>query len=98
MPEHRIIRTAPMRRISHYSALDRALEQLVALVAHAAEEEQEDSHTKTIEQVARLTDLNRWLGMAIILPMLKQLNMLIKLIMLIRLYTLALARMQCLGA
>ena len=38
VPEHRIIRPAPTRWISHYSALDHALEQLVGVVAHAVEE------------------------------------------------------------
>ena len=36
--EHRIIRPAPTRWTSHYSALDHALEQLVGLVVHAVEE------------------------------------------------------------
>lgn len=81
LPVHQMMRDVETRWVSHFPPAQRVSEQMPALILHAVREVAEQSgaaQAAALEHQARLTDLERMLGLAAVLPMLRGLNTLIK--------------------
>jgi hypothetical protein len=75
---HKLLRDVETRWISHEGPARRVLEQLPALLKHVkAYRSESPACVKGIEMYARMTDLERILSLAALLPMLAELKVLI---------------------
>jgi len=78
---HAMLRDILTRWISHYAPMQRVSDHYPALVKHATDAVAECTGaqlTAAMQQLSRVTDLERYLGLAALLPMLKELNRFIK--------------------
>ena len=81
LSKHNILCPAETRWISHYAPMARVLEQMPPFVAHVDLLEQTSTgaeYSSAVEHMARLMDLERVLAMAALLPVLKELRILVQ--------------------